>query len=115
MKIHTTMKAICNNWSKVYQCGYCELQEIMYDEDPWYYNSGVYGWNCDVYADVKHDIAITTGYRNMRGKMIPNELIIKYSKIARNIVKDAIGTPWEEIREALAKNRENFFDELVNI
>lgn len=114
-KTHTSMKTICNNWSKVYQCGYCDLQYIMNGKDPWYYNSGIYGWNCDIYTDALHDIAISTGYRNMRGKTIPAELIKKYSNRAKEMLRDAVGTPWEEIREALAKNRENFFEELSNI
>ena len=115
MKTHTSMKAIRNNWSKVFQCGYCDLQHIMRIKEPMYYNSGIYGWNCDVYTNAKHDIAITTGYRNMRGKIIPAELIKKYSSRAEEMLRDAIGTPWEEIREALEKNMENFFDELATI
>ena len=114
-KTHTSMKAIRNNWRKVNQCGYCDLQYIMNGKDPWYYNSGVYGWNCDVYTNVKHDIAITTGYRNMTGKLIPAELIKKYSNRAEEMLRDAVGTSWEEIRDALEKNREDFFDELATI
>ena len=115
MKIHATMKYIKKVWRNVYQCGYCDLQYIMRYEDPIYYNSGIYGWNCDVYCDYKRDIAITTGYRNMRGKMIPSELIEKYSKIAEEICKDTWSKSFEEIKEKLEQNRENFFEELANI
>lgn len=115
MKTKTTIKNIKYLYKNVYQCGYCELQDIYYGLGATYYNAGVYGWNCDIYTDFARDIAITTGYRNMTGKQIPNELIIKYSKIARNILADSLATPWEEIKNALEKNRENFLDELLNI
>ena len=114
-KIKTTNKYIKAVWGNVYRCGYCDLQYIMRGEEPVYYNCGVYGWNYDVYCDYKRNIAITTGYRNMTGKQIPSELIEKYSKIAKEIGRDAIGTPWQEIKEAYEQNRENFFEELANI
>lgn len=114
-KQHATIKYIKKVWANVYRCGYCDLQYIMRYEDPIYYNSGVYGWNCDIYCDFKNDIAITTGYRNMAGKCIPDELIEKYTKIAKNIMKDSIAATYDEIKTALDQNRRNFFDELANI
>ena len=115
MKTHATMKYIKNVWGNVYQCGYCDLQYIMRGEEPMYYNAGIYGWNCDVYTNFARDIAITTGYRNMRGKQIPNALIEKYSNIAKEICKDTFNKSYEDIQAELYVNRENFFDELANI
>ena len=112
MKEHKTIKSIKKNWNKVYYCGYCDLQYIMSGVEPQYYNAGIYGWNCDIYCDALRDIAITTGYRNMTGVRIPDEIIEKYSKIAQNILADARGTSWSIINEALENNRDNFFDEL---
>ena len=112
MKTQTTIKSIKKNWSKVWSCGYCDLQYIMSGVEPQYYNAGIYGSNCDIYTDALRDIAITTGYRNMAGRTIPTEIIEKYSKIAKNILADARGTSWSIINEALDQNRENFFDEL---
>lgn len=112
-KIETTMKAICNNWNKVFRAGYCDLQYIMKYEDAAYYNAGVYGWNCDVYVHWGKDIAITTGYRNMRGRTIPSEIIKKYSDIAKEICKDTWSKPYDEIKAALDQNRENFWNELA--
>lgn len=114
-KIKTTMKYINNVWGNVYRCGYCDLQYIMRYEEPQYYNSGVYGWNCDVYCDYKRDIAITTGYRNMRGRVIPHEIIDRYSKVAKEIIENGRDKTFDEIMSALAENREKFFDELVNV
>ena len=114
-KIHTTIKYVKSVWGNVYRCGYCDLQYIMRGTEPMYYNSGVYGWNCDVYCDFKNDIAITTGYRNMAGKRIPEELIEKYSKIAKEISEQHWGKDYEEKLAELEQNRRNFFDELANI
>jgi hypothetical protein len=84
-------------------------------EEPNYYNSGVYGWNCDIYCDFKRDIAITTGYRNMAGERIPSELLEKYTNIAKKIIENEFNKPYNEIKEELEQNRENFFEELSNI
>lgn len=114
-KIKTTNKYIKNVWNNVYRCGYCDLQYIMRGEEPVYYNCGVYGWNWDCYCDYKRDIAITTGYRNMTGRVIPNELIDIYSKIAKEILEGYWNKPYEEVQKALAENREKFFAELVEV
>lgn len=116
MKIKTTMKNIRSNWKKVFYCGYCDLQYIMRGQDAQYYNAGVYGWNCDIYCDFGRDIAITTGYRNMTGKRIPDELIEKYNANAKKILKEGEWQkPYEEYMAELAKNREEFFEELDKI
>ena len=115
MKTKTTIKYIRQNWKNLYRCGYCDLQDIFRYEEPTYYNAGVYGWNCDIYTDFSRDIAITTGYRNMTGKMIPHELIKKYSDIAKEICESPWSVPYEEIKAKLDKNRENFLRELSKI
>jgi hypothetical protein len=115
MKTKTTMKFIRQNWGNVYCCGYCDLQDIMKGKEPTYYNCGVYGWNCDIYTNIARDIAITTGYRNMIGKQIPAELIKKYSVIAEEITRDMWAKDYDEIAAELEQNRQNFFDELLNI
>ena len=114
-KIHTTIKYVKQVWGKVYRAGYCDLQYIMRYEDPMYYNSGVYGWNCDIYCDFKTDTAITTGYRNMAGERIPDELIEKYTATAKEILKDGWNKSYDEIKTELDENRRNFFDELAKI
>ena len=102
IKQHTTIKNIRNNYKKVFRCGYCDLQLIYRGVDPQFYNAGLYGWNCDIYVDYTRDIAITTGYRNMAGRMIPDELIKKYSKIAEEITSN-YARPYEETRAKLQK------------
>ena len=92
-KQKVSIKTIANNYRKVFRAGYCSLCDIMYATDPEFYNSGVYGWNCDVYVNYSRDIAITTGYRNMTGRSIPTELIEKYSEISKEIRKNQFGKP----------------------
>lgn len=115
MKTHTTIKSIRHNWKHVFRCGYCDLQNIFRYEEPNYYNAGVYGWNCDIYCDFSRDIAITTGYRNMAGQCIPGEIIAKYDAIAKEILKNTFSVPYDELKEKLDQNRQNFLDELEKL
>lgn len=114
-KIKTSMKYINALYPVVFRCGYGDLQFICNGVDPVYYNCGVYGWNCDIYVNFKYDAAITTGYRNMRGVRIPDEIIRKYSEIAENIYHTypVNESSRESLREALSKNREEFWDALM--
>ena len=115
-KQHITIKKVKTYWRKNFCCGYCDLQYIMNGREAEYYNAGTYGWNCDIYTDYKTDIAITTGYRNMTGRQIPEELIKKYTDNAKHILDWYNGgKTYEEVKEALDQNRRNFFDELDKI
>lgn len=113
MKIKTSMK-ICGWYANVWRAGYCDLQYIFRTPEysATYYNSGVYGWNCDLFTDHKHDAIITTGYRNTRGRRIPLELIEKYNKKAEQIAKSK---DWSKHREKYNKNAERFLEELATI
>lgn len=110
-KVHTSMKC-CNNFRHVFRAGYCDFQFIMYGIEPQFYNSGVYGWNCNLYADYSRDCIITTGYRNMRGSLIPSEIIRKYDAAARAIIDGHNFTQYAEMCAALEDNRNKFFSEL---
>lgn len=112
MKTHKTIKSIRENYKKIFRCGYADLQYIMVHHEPYYYNAGVYGWNCDIYT-YGLDLAITTGYRNMTGRLIPNELIEKYSDRAKEILESK--KHYETIREEIEQNMINFFEELKTI
>ena len=115
MKKKTTMKNIKANYKKVFYCGYCDLQHIMRLEEAQYYNAGVYGWNCDIYTDNEKGIAITTGYRNMIGNRIPDELIKKYEDNAKKILEHPFAKSFDEKKKELDDNKENFFKELNNL
>ena len=104
---------VTNNYRKVFRCGYCDLQHVFHGVEPNFYNSGVYGWNCDMYVDYEHDMIITTGYRNMRGERIPSDIISKYEKKAIAILNNYSITDYEKKQKALEKNRTKFFEELA--
>lgn len=111
MKIKTTRKHINTTWANVYRAGYCDLQYIMRGSDPTYYNAGVYGWNWDAYTDYRTNSIITTGYRNMVGETVPEELIEKYTKRAKEICKRVFTSETEKEFDQL---RRDFWDELDN-
>ena len=69
MKFKITKKELKENYRCVY-VGYCDLQYLLRNCSPIAYNSGVYGWNYDVYTFEQYstNIAICTGYRLMPGK-----------------------------------------------
>lgn len=111
MKTHIAMKRVTEEFYHVYKCGYCDLQNICYDKAPTFYNSGVYGWNCDVYTF--GSIAISTGYRNTRGKRIPHDVIRKYDDKARAALNG--GYNYETTRPVLEAIRREFFKELKTL
>ena len=118
MKEFTSMK-ITKRYNKVWRCGYCDLQKIVNRDDYNFYNSGVYGWNCDILCDPINDQIITTGYRNMRGERIPSELIKKYNDRA-DAIREEFRGKWDKVsceheREKLEENKNEFLKELANI
>jgi hypothetical protein len=62
MKVQTTRKYIKEVYSPhLYSVGYCDCWHLTRGCNPFAYNSGVYGWNCDYYYI--NDVCICTGYR----------------------------------------------------
>lgn len=110
MKIKATRKYITSLWQNVYRAGYCDLQYIMHGVEPTYYNAGMYGWNWDAYTDHRTDTVITTGYRNMVGERVPDELIEKYTERAKEVIK----RQWisDNAQVELERIRRDFWDEL---
>ena len=110
MKIHISMKNIPAR--KVYRAGYCDLQYIL-EHGPQFYNAGVYGWNCDIYVNYEHDIAVTTGYRNMRGEKIPADLLERYDAEGRELNRNM----WkvENYRDRKRDLERRFWEDLAAI
>lgn len=113
MKIKTSITALRKAYPhyKIFRCGYCDLQSIVSSSDYQFYNAGIYGWNCDILVSHTYGIIITTGYRNMRGEMIPSELITKYSEICRDIRSDNTLTLSQQV-ESIDFTLEQFLCEL---
>ena len=110
MKKATSMK-IQYNYQHVFKTGYCDLSKICKYIEPQYYNAGSYGWNCDIY--VNSDIMISTGYRNMRGKTIPADILKKYDAIAKNIIDNKYN--YNKEYQLLEENYNNFLKELASL
>lgn len=83
MKIKTTRKAIISTSPRLVSAGYDELQTLLRYHSPIAYNSGVYGWNFDVYQ--VNGLTICTGYRGMPGRQANNAG--EYERKAREAVK----------------------------
>lgn len=111
MKTSTSMK-MHHNYNHVYRAGYCDLSKICKHIEPQYYNAGSYGWNCDIYVDNQYNIMISTGYRNMRGKTIPSDVLQKYDNIAVDIINNRYS--YEKECQLLKENYNNFLQEMVN-
>lgn len=95
MKAHVSMKRF-SNLRYCVRAGYCELDYLLRYHDPIYYNSGVYGWNCDIYCI--DGLYITTGYRNMRGESLDWERVRDYEQKAKKIQAWESGLNWDEIK-----------------
>ena len=60
MKTKTTQKEIKSRFKKIVCVGYCNLQHLLYYQNPTYYTIRREGWASDIY--IFDDIAISTGY-----------------------------------------------------
>lgn len=87
MKIKTAMK-VTERFNNVIAISYCGAQFLLHYQKPTFYNSGVYGWNNDIYTVLPNDTCIVTGYRNLRGVHPNYDLLREYDKKAESIVCD---------------------------
>lgn len=97
MKAKVTRKDVYNWHSKVIRMGYCAAQYLLYYEDAVGYNSGVYGWNYDVYSI--GGTAICTGYRPI-GEQVDYALLNEYEVKAEVIVHN-YKLPYDEAKDAV--------------
>ena len=114
MKIRTSMIDIVRTHNYVYRCGYADLHYLFSGVDYCYYNCGVYGWNCDIFTDYidGKSIAVTTGYRNMRGDRIPDYIVKAFESAAKSIYCESYS--YDEKTENLEELRRAFFKLLTN-
>ena len=114
MKTRTSMTDIVRSHNFVYRCGCADLQHLFSGVDFCFYNCGIYGWNCDIftgYTDGK-SVAVTTGYRNMRGDRIPDYIVKAFESAAKSIYHESYS--YDEKRENLEELRRVFFQLLAN-
>ena len=84
MKKRASMKVV-NGYKYQYFTNWDMSRIMCFKEADFYNDSGIYGWNNDIYLDPLEDIAIMEGYRNFRGKKIPRKIYLKYNGRAKKI------------------------------
>ena len=110
MKVKITKKAVYATHKRTFATGACELHSLFSFINPYAYNSGVYGWNCDVYS--YGVFAITTGYRAF-GYRLPRELVKSYETRANEILKTI--SNWETKKAQIMELLEQFYDDLKTL
>lgn len=112
MKFKVTRKEIKENYRAV-SVPYFELQSLLHYRSPIAYNSGIYGWNYDVYDfrwDFSTNICICTGYRGYPGIPVERDLYVKYEEVAKEIVYG--NTPYQEVKEKIDDLIREFLNEI---
>lgn len=87
MKMKITRKQMVQ-LPHLYRVGYCDAENLLAGLDPLAYTTGIYGWNCDVYA-LPGGVHICTGYRGLAGDNIPN--LKEFETAAKTICSDYWG------------------------
>ena len=83
MKCKVTKSAIKSSFPTVLSVGYCQLQTMLKDREPFAYSTGAEGWACDYY-DIGSGICVSTGYRPI-GKAVSYDICKKYDNEAATI------------------------------
>lgn len=112
MKIKTTRKYIRAVYDTILSVNYCGAQFLLWNDSPIYYNSGVYGWNCDYH--IINGVCICTGYRpHGISTKETIEITNKYDKMAKAIIDD-YNLPYEKRVGYVGALRGMWIDELIN-
>lgn len=113
----TSMKTALANSKHVFRIGYCSLQYLFKPSTRTFYNSGIYGWNCDIFHCYVPNIGLcvlTTGYRNMKGTRIPDSIARQYNNAAKIIWEDNT-TSYNEKENIIYEMQEELFRNLVEL
>lgn len=118
MKFKITRRELTENY-RVVSVPFCELQHLLRYCSPIAYNSGIYGWNYDVYTFLQYgtNIAICTGYRNMPGKSL-NTMGInckEWDQKAKDIIAKCQWQYYEKEKKELEKLLKEFLDKLEEL
>jgi len=108
VKLKATKKEMREGYYYILSVGYCSMQSLLRERQPFAYSSGAYGWSCDYY-DID-GVLISEGYAPLASKnMIEDYSIIEeYENKALKI--DELFLPLDE-RKA---KKEALLKELVN-
>ena len=105
MKLKTTKQFIKQHSAKIFACGYCDLQYLFGNLDPFAYSAGVYGWACDYY-DLGGGVILSTGYSPI-GERVDYKTLREYEKKAEKIAND-YDMPHEQRTLRIKHLREKF-------
>ena len=100
MKLRATKKEMREGYYYIFSVGYCNMQSLLRERQPFAYSSGAYGWACDYY-DID-GVLISTGYAPLSNKnMIEDyDLMREYENKALKI--DELCLQGEERKEKKA-------------
>lgn len=108
MKAKITQKYIRALYgSSVFSVGYCGAYHLLSGTDPFAYNAGLYGWNCDYYNF--GGVIICTGYRP-HGRDC-RDITGKYEKLAAAVYENR-NLSWEDRSAQIAAIRDQWIREL---
>lgn len=82
MKSHITWRELKEQYPIRIKCGYCVLQDFLYNISPDYYHSGIYGWDADIYI-LDSSTVLVTGYRPRGNYIINNDFCCTLNENAR--------------------------------
>ena len=116
MKYKCTRKDLKARYTFVLCVGYCDLQYLLNYESAVAYNSGVYGWNYDIFEleDPRGfgRCAICTGYRPI-GDKVNHDIIREYDQKAEKILSWENKATYEEKRLTLQELIKDFLKKAI--
>lgn len=108
MKTKVTQKYIKAVYDVIFSVGYCGCYHLMLGLNPFAYNCGVYGWNCDYYYT--DGVCICTGYRPHGWSTIGKTQ--EFENRARAIAEDYT-IPYKEQMQKIEKIRSEWIAGLL--
>ena len=108
IKLKATKKEMREHYCYILSAGYCSMQSLLRERQPFAYSSWAYGWACDYYEI--EGVLISEGYAPLSCKNMKKdyEVIREYENKALEI--DSLFLPREERKakkEALLKEMLN--------
>ena len=104
-------RTFVNSYKNKICVGYCELYYLLYFQKRIGYNSGVYGWNYDVFH-IDFRTCIVTGYRPF-GNIKSYDLCYKYNEKARTVIENR-NLSYDEQKEKVENLLQEFIKTLVD-
>ena len=98
MKTQITRKQLNRYSNNIVHAGYCKLQFLLSNYEPFCYSSNSFGWAWDAYN--LYGVVIATGYNSLPGRAAAG--ITEYEEKARAVYYND-GMTWDEKRAAIDK------------